>query len=438
MIIDNWRDVNTGVFFASTINEKILGEGVAVDGVQLKDGNVYLKDRACVDDVVGAQLTVTATDTGSGTEDTEVRISRLVNGVMTDAIYFSPDGNHQVVGNFIVNGWGNFQTFYLQSGSPACVFRDTDCTDAYGDRASISMVCTDTGAGTEDATMLFYCDRAGAFHNWMTYAAETDRVTIASEVDADGVLLKDGNITTAGSIDAAAWITTQSFYAMATGSPGIYFRDTDANPGIDHAGLLATATDTTPGHEYINVILRQLVDGVLTDAVAFVADGAIALDLNRPFKCGPIETTAVQGTKAYMTVDGGIAVKLTNKTGGASVKGEVVTVYDNSAIDNAVEKIVVDVPNPIGVFYESGVADGAEAWVVVSGIADVYFVGNATRGHLARGFLTADGGSYVAGQALSEAVPSTPFASDKHFYEIGHVLASRTGAGLAKCVLHFN
>jgi|GEM_PF-4923555 len=143
------------------------------------------------------------------------------------------------------------------------------------------------------------------------------------------------------------------------------------------------------------------------------------------------------GSKGLLTTEGGFAVKLTNKTGGNSVKGEVVTPYDSSAIDNAVKKIIVDVPNPIGVFYESGIADGAEAWVVVSGIADVYFIGNTTRGHIARGFLTADAG-YVTGQALSEAYPSSPFSDDKHFYEIGHVLESRVGAGLAKCVLHFN
>jgi hypothetical protein len=144
----------------------------------------------------------------------------------------------------------------------------------------------------------------------------------------------------------------------------------------------------------------------------------------------------IAGPKVKLTPEGGIAVLLTNKTGGNSVKGEVVTAY--ASANSAVAKVIVDVPNPIGVFYESGIADAAEAWVVVSGIADVYFIGNTTRGHIARGFLTADGAGYVTGQALSEAVPSSPFASDKHFYEIGHVIESRTGAGLAKVVLHFN
>ena len=145
----------------------------------------------------------------------------------------------------------------------------------------------------------------------------------------------------------------------------------------------------------------------------------------------------IGSNKCMFTPDGGLAVKLTNKTGGNSVKGEVVTVYNDTAINNAVEKIAVDIPAPIGVFWESGIADGSEAWVVVAGIADVYYIGNTTRGDLARGFITGDAG-YVTGQALAEAVPSSPFATDEHFYEIGHVLESRTGAGLAKTLIHFN
>lgn len=141
------------------------------------------------------------------------------------------------------------------------------------------------------------------------------------------------------------------------------------------------------------------------------------------------------GGKTGKSAEGGNLVKLTNKTGSASVKGHVVTV--SSSVDNAVSNIVVDAPDVTMVTYESGVADGDECWYVEGGIADVYFIGNTTRAHIARGFLTADAG-YVSGQALSEAYPVSPFASDKHFYEIGHVLESRTGAGLAKTTLHFN
>ena len=140
--------------------------------------------------------------------------------------------------------------------------------------------------------------------------------------------------------------------------------------------------------------------------------------------------------KVKLTPDGGVAVKMTNKTGESSIEGTVVGV-SHSGIDNAVQKIIVDIPDPIGVIAENGVSDGAEVWVVISGIAKVLFIGNTTRGHLARGFLSSDSG-YISGYGLSEAVPTSPFANDKHFYEFGHVLESRVGAGLSKCVLHFN
>lgn len=139
--------------------------------------------------------------------------------------------------------------------------------------------------------------------------------------------------------------------------------------------------------------------------------------------------------KVKLTEEGGIAILLTNKTGAPSVKGYCVTT--NEGQNNSVKLVPVNVPNCIGVFYDSGIADGAEAWVVVSGIAEVYFWDSTTRGQLARTGLTADTGE-VAGQAMSEAVPTSPFATDKHFCEIGHILETRIGAGLAKVVLHFN
>ena len=145
--------------------------------------------------------------------------------------------------------------------------------------------------------------------------------------------------------------------------------------------------------------------------------------------------TKFGNSKVKFTPEGGIAIRLTNKTGNPSVKGNCVTPI--SSHNNAVQLVEIGVPNCVGIFYESGIADGSEAWVVVSGIAEVYFWGNTTRGHLARTGMAVDTGE-VAGQALSEAVPLSPFNEDKHFCEIGHVLESRTGAGLAKVVLHFN
>lgn len=144
----------------------------------------------------------------------------------------------------------------------------------------------------------------------------------------------------------------------------------------------------------------------------------------------------IQGDKFMITAEGGYAIKLTNKTGNDSVKGYLLDTHHS--VDNAVALVGLNMPDCIGVFYESGIADGSEAWVVVAGIADVYYIGSTTNGHYARMSRDDGGESGVIGQAISEAIPSTPFATDKHFQEIGHVLEARTGAGLAKTVLHFN
>lgn len=142
--------------------------------------------------------------------------------------------------------------------------------------------------------------------------------------------------------------------------------------------------------------------------------------------------------KVIITPLGGIAVSLTNKTGGVSAKGYMVRA--GAAVDNSFVTAAVDIPDVIGVVYGDingdQVADGAECYVVTAGIAEVYFGGNTTRGNFIRNTVAADG--YAAGQALAEALPTAPFATDKHFHEIGHVLETRVGAGLAKGVLHFN
>jgi hypothetical protein len=119
-----------------------------------------------------------------------------------------------------------------------------------------------------------------------------------------------------------------------------------------------------------------------------------------------INSIAFGNTKGQTNPEGGTMIRMVNKSGAASVKGHVVS---NSSVPGGVEKIVIGEPDPIGVFYESGIPDGQEAWVVISGIAQVYFVGAATAGHFARGFVSGEAG-YVSGQAKSEQLPTSPFA----------------------------
>jgi hypothetical protein len=148
-------------------------------------------------------------------------------------------------------------------------------------------------------------------------------------------------------------------------------------------------------------------------------------------KSGPI---GPGGKQVVITPEGGLAVWMINDTGADSVKG---TMVRNSLIERGVSKIAVDIPNVIGAIYDDGVADGDRVKVVVAGLAECLFIGNTLAGQFARGFLGADVG-YITGYGLAEAFPTAPFASDKHFYEFGHIMSSRVGAGLALVNLHFN
>jgi hypothetical protein len=132
------------------------------------------------------------------------------------------------------------------------------------------------------------------------------------------------------------------------------------------------------------------------------------------------------------TDEGGIALRMTNKTGGASVKGTVVTVYDGGAVNNAVQLTEGDAIDPVGVMYDSGIADGSECWIVIAGRAQVLLKdGDAG----VRGYWL--GTSDTAGRAECKAAPGLIL---EHMQEIGHCMESASSGTdvLVYGVLHFN
>lgn len=136
-----------------------------------------------------------------------------------------------------------------------------------------------------------------------------------------------------------------------------------------------------------------------------------------------------ESIKFKITAEGGYAIKLTNRTGVNSVKGQIVkcdTANDNSFIVTGASDDF-----PIGIVYENGIANGSECWIVVSGIADVLIKDTVApvRGYVA--FV-----SNVGGRAdISATAPV-----NDHWREIGHTLESKSAGTdiLIKCVLHFN
>lgn len=136
---------------------------------------------------------------------------------------------------------------------------------------------------------------------------------------------------------------------------------------------------------------------------------------------------AFPGGRTGLTVEGALVVQMLNQTGGASVKGTVVEPNSGAVADRGVKAITADDPDPIGVVYESGIADGSLMWVVVSGMAQVLLQDTTagTRGNWARVSAT------QAGRVNSTAAapPGGGIAElDQHVRELGHC-AESVGAG---------
>jgi hypothetical protein len=137
--------------------------------------------------------------------------------------------------------------------------------------------------------------------------------------------------------------------------------------------------------------------------------------------------------RIMLTPEGGIAVRLTNKTGVNSIKGTVVRC--STGTDNAFEVHPIADFDPIGVVYESGIADGQECWVVFNGRCEVL-----VQDGIAPARENWVGTSTVTnGRAWFGGVPVPP-TDARHFQEIGHCLETKlAGVGiLCFIMLHFN
>lgn len=149
---------------------------------------------------------------------------------------------------------------------------------------------------------------------------------------------------------------------------------------------------------------------------------------------------SMSDARAMMNEEGGYMVRVYNRTGAASVKGTLVSASDS--YNYSVRLTPVGGLDSVGVVYEDGIADGSYMWIVTSGKAQVRFCNATTLGYFARMSISTDSGYPAAGFAFCEAAPSTPFATDNHFREVGHIneqiSAPGTSGALAWCFVHFN
>lgn len=150
---------------------------------------------------------------------------------------------------------------------------------------------------------------------------------------------------------------------------------------------------------------------------------------------GRINNNGLMGgnNKVMFTPEGGIAVRLINKTSAASVKGTVVEADAN--VDEAFNIAETDDYQVSGVVYESGVADGSACWVVIAGIAEVLVTDTTA---VNRGVLMLCSSTQAGRVTPATQIPPTTDA--EHFREVGHTLTSCTSGTnkTVKMVLHWN
>lgn len=138
--------------------------------------------------------------------------------------------------------------------------------------------------------------------------------------------------------------------------------------------------------------------------------------------------------KVKITPIGGYAIQLTNRTGATSVEGKLIKA--DTATDDGVILTGNTDDECFGAFLDAGVADDAEAWIVVAGIAKVLYDDNVAAVH----------GNWVgtgqAGLARTQGGPPAIGAA-AHFEEVGHCIQSVSAGGggtfiLSRTVIHFN
>ena len=148
---------------------------------------------------------------------------------------------------------------------------------------------------------------------------------------------------------------------------------------------------------------------------------------------------AVSGVEATVgwdsdTHERGFLVKIVNRTGHASVKGEAVSASTSANEEAILQNNEYDT---IGIVAQTGIAEGSEVWIWVNGsICQVLFKDGQTpvRGNV---LIAAD----TDGRLTNISNPGAGLpAVDTHFKECGHVLESKSSGTdvLALASIHFN
>ncbi len=218
------------------------------------------------------------------------------------------------------------------------------------------------------------------------------------------------------------------YMSFNTGDDGVVRFGADGRIALNQTGSRVAPVNLIEAHQVADDDGIKLYgfDDVSASTIETYIDSSGDAHIDTTGKMIINSETEVAG-KMKLTAIGGYAILLTNKTGSNTVAGQLIK--PDTATDDAFIIIAANDQEIIGIVLDTGIADGQEAWVVISGIADVLMdTGGSVRGDRIISSATAGSGDvWNVGGAVAT-----------HFQEIGHSIETRIGVGLARCVLHFN
>jgi hypothetical protein len=131
------------------------------------------------------------------------------------------------------------------------------------------------------------------------------------------------------------------------------------------------------------------------------------------------------------TNERGFLLKMLNKTGVSSVKGELVAQHSSNNREVTLQTGEYDT---IGIVQEAGVAEGSEMWVWQIGSVCQALLKNTVSASRANLAIAAD----TDGRMDMVATPPPPPTADTHFKEVGHALEAVTGGTDQLCLISFH
>ncbi len=268
---------------------------------------------------------------------------------------------------------------------------------------------------TPSSDPVFELGHSSLTHGITTFAATDAAVRIESVSGADG----RGRIW--GFSDIASLNPLTLIGAFGSTTPD------DTVPAVIISGAKRSATSIVP-LDALETIL-QIQTAIAAPLITVLGDGKTGFGVSVPTTAVDVSGEVTVNAKAKITSIGGYAIKLTNEiaASGNTTKGALVEV--NAGFNNAFQNAGSASIAVIGITLDSGVANGEEAWIVVSGIAEVLADSSGfTRGDR----LIASGTN--AGAAEASNAPAVAV----HFQEIGHALETAGAGVLGKVVPHFN